>query len=143
MDKKKNIILLILLFVILFSIIIVIYIVNSHNNEEIKNDIKYNNTLYDEVVIDNISIIIEEIKYDGVFSDITLKLTNNTNNDINYSNIKLTFKDDNSNIVGELLTSNTGTISSGNSTILKTSIDVDLSLSTKVEYELIGDDSNE
>ena len=145
MNKKKNIILTSILLIILFLITFVVYVIIDNKRTDYNNDIKdgYNDALYDEVIIDNINIVIEEIKYDGEFSDISLKLVNNTEGTIMYDFIKLIFKDKDNNIVGELLTYNTGEIESKNSTVLRTSIDIDVSNAVSVEYELIKGDKNE
>ena len=145
-SNKEVIFLTLILFFILFLIGLVIYLViNNINNNNInsQNDKEVDSIIYNEILIGDLEFKINDIKYDGMFSDVTVEVKNKTNNTIKLGYVKLIFKDKESNILGELLSTNVEAVNSSESVILKTSIDVDLSSATTVEYELIGGNNNE
>jgi len=139
--KYKMIILTLLSLIILFIIGLVIYLVV--NNRYAQNNIEESSSIYDKITIDALEFKIKDIKYDGLFSDITLEVKNNSNNNINLGHIKLIFKDKESNIISELLSTGSETVNSKDTIILETFVDIDLSLATVVEYELNGGNNYE
>lgn len=142
MKNKKTVFLIISACIILLLICTVIFLVINNNSSSTKEE-NNDTSVYEEVVINDLEFKIDEINYDGEFSDIKIKVKNNSEKDYNLGNVKLIFKDKDSNEIGEVLTSSVGDISSNDSFILMTSIDVDLRDATTVDYVLLGGNNNE
>ena len=142
MKNKKTVFLIISACIILLLICTVIFLVINNNSSSTKED-NNDTSVYEEVVINDLEFKIDEINYDGEFSDIKIKVKNNSEKDYNLGNVKLIFKDKDSNEIGEVLTSSVGNISLNDSFILVTSIDVDLRDATTVDYVLLGGNNNE
>ena len=142
MKNKKTVFLIISACIILLLICTVIFLVINNNSSSTKEE-NNDTSVYEEVVINDLEFKIDEINYDGEFSDIKIKVKNNSEKDYNLGNVKLIFKDKDSNEIGEVLTSSVGNISLNDSFILVTSIDVDLRDATTVDYVLLGGNNNE
>lgn len=142
MKNKKTVFLIISACIILLLICTVIFLVINNNSSSTKED-NNDTSVYEEVVINDLEFKIDEINYDGEFSDIKIKVKNNSEKDYDLGNVKLIFKDKDSNEIGEVLTSSVGNISLNDSFILVTSIDVDLRDATTVDYVLLGGNNNE
>lgn len=127
---------------IIFGLIVFVicFVVSNSTTSETKNE---DISIYNPVTIDELEFKIKNINYDESFSEVFLDVKNNGSKDIALKNIKLTFKDSNANVVGDLLLFNNGIITPGESKNLIASIDVDLSSSQSVEYELIEVNNNE
>lgn len=142
MENKKNIFLIITIVIILLLICTVIFFVIKNNQSSIDDGIN-DTSIYEEIIVNELEFKIDKITYDGIFSNVSINVKNNSENSYNLGYVKLIFKDKDSNIIGELLSPGVEVIGNNDSLILKTSIDVDLSSATTVEYELIGGNGNE
>lgn len=143
MEKKKKIILIILAVIVFILIILISYLVYKKSGKEDDTKNIINNNLYEEIKVEELSIKIKEINYIENFSNIKLEVTNNSNSDKLLTDIKLIFKDKDNNVLAELLSSTDGILKVGESTIVSTSIDKDITSSHSVSYELLGGIENE
>ena len=124
---------------------------DSKDKADIKDEINADGTLKEdknenkgvtkEQVIDGITINNVELKSTTYSSTISIKATNNTNDDITLKSFKLYLKDkDDNNILGDnefATLSVYDTIKSKESKILSTTVDRDLSSIYSISYELV------
>ena len=124
---------------------------DSKDKADIKDEINADGTLKEdknenkgvtkEQVIDGITINNVELKSTTYSSTISIKATNNTNDDITLKSFKLYLKDkDGNNILGDnefATLSVYDTIKSKESKILSTTVDRDLSSIYSISYELV------
>lgn len=123
---------------------------NKENNEtNIKEEINDNGTLKEEInnnvikeqVIDGITFSDVEIVTTTYSSTISIKMTNNTNNDITLEYVKIYFKDkEGNNILGEgifAVGSFFGTIETNQTEVLNINVDANLSEVYNIDYEIV------